>query len=55
RRTQIARIGDERLRRSALLKRRHGLYKKATELATLCDCQVAILIFDSNDRLHHYS
>ncbi|KAI9188795.1 hypothetical protein H9P43_000217 [Blastocladiella emersonii ATCC 22665] len=55
RRQRIETIADDRVRRATLLKRRQGLYKKAYELATLCDCQLAIVMFDSNGRLHQFS
>lgn len=37
------------------LKRKHGLMKKAYELSVLCDCEVALIIFTSNDKLVQYS
>jgi hypothetical protein len=36
-------------------KRKNGLVKKAIELSILCDCEVALVIFNSNGRLIQYS
>ncbi|KAI8067150.1 hypothetical protein BC940DRAFT_239261, partial [Gongronella butleri] len=37
------------------LKRKHGLMKKAYELSVLCDCQVALLISEPNNKLSQYA
>jgi len=37
------------------MKRKGGLMKKAYELSVLCDCEVALIIFDSNGKHYQYS
>jgi hypothetical protein len=37
-------INDQRQRRVTYFRRRHGLLKKAEELAVLCDCNLALVI-----------
>lgn len=32
-------------------KRRLGLFKKAYELSTLCNCEIGIIIFSENDKV----
>ncbi|CAG05378.1 unnamed protein product, partial [Tetraodon nigroviridis] len=44
---QIARIMDERNRHVTFTKRKFGLMKKAYELSVLCDCEIALIIFNS--------
>ncbi|KAM3271218.1 hypothetical protein ACQJBY_041784 [Aegilops geniculata] len=36
-------------------KRRHGLMKKARELAILCDVQIGVIVFSSTGRLYEYA
>lgn len=36
-------------------KRRRGLFKKAKELSTLCDAEIALIVFSSTGRLSDYS
>jgi hypothetical protein len=36
-------------------KRKFGLMKKAYELSVLCDCQIAVIIFNSSNRLFQYA
>ncbi|KAK3032383.1 hypothetical protein RJ639_037101 [Escallonia herrerae] len=38
-------IGDENARRITFSKRRSGLFKKASELSTLCGIEIAIIVF----------
>lgn len=52
---QIRKIDNATARRVTFSKRRRGLFKKAEELAVLCDADVAIILFSSNDKLFHYS
>jgi hypothetical protein len=37
------------------MKRKNGLLKKAMELSKLCDCEIALIVFDTNDKLFQYS
>uniref|UniRef100_A0A8C5K8C3 Myocyte enhancer factor 2B n=1 Tax=Jaculus jaculus TaxID=51337 RepID=A0A8C5K8C3_JACJA len=52
---QISRILDQRNRQVTFTKRKFGLMKKAYELSVLCDCEVALIIFNSADRLFQYA
>ncbi|KAK3808951.1 MAG: hypothetical protein JOS17DRAFT_544091 [Linnemannia elongata] len=52
---QIKTITDERNRQVTFQKRRFGLMKKAMELSVLCDCQIGLIIFNSNNKLVQYS
>ncbi|CAI5733292.1 unnamed protein product [Hyaloperonospora brassicae] len=52
---QIKRIEDDRNRQVTFAKRKNGLFKKAMELSKLCDCQIALIVFDSNNKLYQYS
>ncbi|CAO3680945.1 unnamed protein product [Rhizopus microsporus] len=38
-----------------ILKRKQGLMKKAYELSVLCDCEIALLIFNTNGKLVQYA
>ena len=48
---RIERITDERNRQVTFTKRKNGLMKKAMELSVLCDCDIALVIFNSNNKL----
>jgi hypothetical protein len=52
---QITRIQDERNRQVTFTKRKFGLMKKAYELSVLCDCEIALIIFNSSNRLFQYA
>ncbi|XP_078698511.1 myocyte-specific enhancer factor 2A-like isoform X25 [Branchiostoma floridae x Branchiostoma belcheri] len=52
---QIARIDDERNRQVTFTKRKFGLMKKAYELSVLCDCEIALIIFNSANKLFQYA
>ncbi|CAO3654798.1 unnamed protein product [Mucor hiemalis] len=52
---QIQPIKDDRNRQVTFLKRKHGLMKKAYELSVLCNCEVALVIIPSNNKLIQYS
>ncbi|KAF3833110.1 hypothetical protein F7725_026775 [Dissostichus mawsoni] len=55
RKIQIARIVDERNRQVTFMKRKFGLMKKAYELSVLCDCEIALIIFNSSNKLFQYA
>jgi hypothetical protein len=42
----LQRIANDSTRRATLKKRRKGLMKKASELATLCDVDVLVVVYD---------
>ncbi|EFX88902.1 hypothetical protein DAPPUDRAFT_27417, partial [Daphnia pulex] len=52
---QISRITDERNRQVTFNKRKFGVMKKAYELSVLCDCEIALIIFSSSNRLYQYA
>lgn len=52
---QISRINDERNRQVTFTKRKFGLMKKAYELSILCDCEIALIIFNSSNKLFQYA
>lgn len=52
---QITRIMDERNRQVTFTKRKFGLMKKAYELSVLCDCEIALIIFNSANKLFQYA
>ncbi|XP_062868906.1 myocyte-specific enhancer factor 2A-like isoform X2 [Trichomycterus rosablanca] len=52
---QITRIIDERNRQVTFTKRKFGLMKKAYELSVLCDCEIALIIFNSSNKLFQYA
>ncbi|XP_001949813.1 acidic repeat-containing protein [Acyrthosiphon pisum] len=51
----ISKITDERNRHVTFNKRKFGVMKKAYELSVLCDCEVAIIIFNKNNKLYQYA
>jgi hypothetical protein len=50
---KIERIVNERNRQATLTKRKNGLIKKAMELSILCDCEIALIVFQAN-KLYQY-
>uniref|UniRef100_A0A0E0FY47 MADS-box domain-containing protein n=1 Tax=Oryza nivara TaxID=4536 RepID=A0A0E0FY47_ORYNI len=54
-RVQLRRIEDKASRQVRFSKRRAGLFKKAFELALLCDAEVALLVFSPAGKLYEYS
>ncbi|KAJ4817357.1 MADS-box transcription factor 39 [Rhynchospora pubera] len=54
-RVLLRRIEDKTSRQVRFSKRRSGLFKKAFELATLCDAEVALLVFSPAGKLYEYS
>ncbi|KAI8069507.1 hypothetical protein BC940DRAFT_297903 [Gongronella butleri] len=55
RKIKIEPIRDDRNRQVTFLKRKNGLMKKAYELSVLCGCDIALIIFNSNNKLVQYS
>lgn len=51
----IERIANDRNRQATFTKRKNGLIKKAMELSILCDCEIALIIFNQNDKLFQYA
>lgn len=51
----IRRIDDVRVRKVTFNKRKAGLVKKAMELSLLCDCDVALVCFTSENKLYKYA
>uniref|UniRef100_A0A672PBZ7 Myocyte enhancer factor 2ab n=1 Tax=Sinocyclocheilus grahami TaxID=75366 RepID=A0A672PBZ7_SINGR len=52
---QITRIMHERNRQVTFTKRKFGLMKKAYELSVLCDCEIALIIFNRSNKLFQYA
>ncbi|KAF5758475.1 putative transcription factor MADS-MIKC family [Helianthus annuus] len=53
--TQIRKIENLAARQVTFSKRRRGLFKKAQELSTLCDVDLALIVFSATGKLFHYS
>ncbi|XP_057763620.1 MADS-box protein JOINTLESS-like [Salvia miltiorrhiza] len=52
---QIKKIDNLTTRQVTFSKRRRGLFKKAQELATLCDAEIALIVFSATGKLFDYS
>ncbi|GFP84268.1 agamous-like mads-box protein agl15 [Phtheirospermum japonicum] len=52
---EIKKIENANSRQVTFSKRRMGLFKKAKELAILCDADVAVIIFSNTGKLFEYS
>ncbi|XP_076911872.1 MADS-box protein SVP-like [Bidens hawaiensis] len=52
--TQIRKIESLAARQVTFSKRRKGLFKKAQELSTLCDVDIALIVFSATGKLFHY-
>ncbi|XVE66606.1 hypothetical protein DITRI_Ditri08aG0092000 [Diplodiscus trichospermus] len=52
---QIKKIDNTAARQVTFSKRRRGLFKKAHELSTLCDAEIALLVFSATGKLSEYS
>ncbi|GMI68707.1 SHORT VEGETATIVE PHASE, Flowering Arabidopsis QTL1, AGAMOUS-like 22 [Hibiscus trionum] len=52
---QIKKIDNSTARQVTFAKRRRGLFKKAEELAILCDADVALIVFSSTGKLFEYA
>uniref|UniRef100_A0A0E0N1Y0 MADS-box domain-containing protein n=1 Tax=Oryza rufipogon TaxID=4529 RepID=A0A0E0N1Y0_ORYRU len=53
-RSEIKRIENPTQRQSTFYKRRDGLFKKARELAVLCDADLLLLLFSASGKLYHF-
>ncbi|KNA11149.1 hypothetical protein SOVF_137460 isoform B [Spinacia oleracea] len=54
-RIQIKKIENTAARQVTFSKRRKGLIKKAQELSTLCDAEIALIVFSSSTKLYEFS
>ncbi|XP_059291837.1 agamous-like MADS-box protein AGL15 [Lycium ferocissimum] len=52
---EIKRIENTNSRQVTFSKRRHGLFKKANELAILCDAEVGVIVFSNNGKQYEFS
>uniref|UniRef100_A0A2P2LCV9 Uncharacterized protein MANES_10G099000 n=1 Tax=Rhizophora mucronata TaxID=61149 RepID=A0A2P2LCV9_RHIMU len=52
---QIKKIDNITARQVTFSKRRRGLFKKAYELSTLCDAEIALIVFSATGKLFEYS
>ncbi|KAA8546345.1 hypothetical protein F0562_002916 [Nyssa sinensis] len=52
---QIKKIDNAAARQVTFSKRRRGLFKKAHELSTLCDVEIALIVFSATGKLSEYS
>ena len=52
---EIKKIDNATARQVTFSKRRRGLFKKAEELSTLCDAEVAVMVFSNTGKLFHHS
>lgn len=53
-RIQIKKIDNLTARQVTFSKRRRGLFKKANELSTLCDAELALIVFSATGKLFEY-
>jgi len=54
-RIQIKKIDNISSRQVTFSKRRKGLFKKAQELSTLCDADIALIVFSATSKLFEYA
>jgi hypothetical protein len=54
-RREIRRIENAAARQVTYSKRRRGLFKKADELAVLCDADVALVVFSATGKLSQFA
>nr|AIY25021.1 short vegetative phase 2 [Dimocarpus longan] len=52
---EIKKIDNTTARQVTFSKRRRGLFKKAQELSTLCDAEIALMVFSATGKLFEYS
>lgn len=55
RKIEIQPLTDDRNRTVTFVKRKAGLFKKAHELAVLCQVDIAVIILGSNNKLYEFS
>lgn len=51
---EIKKIVNPSARQVTFSKRRRGLFKKAQELSTLCDAEIAVIVFSTTGKLFEY-
>ncbi|XP_017435322.1 MADS-box protein JOINTLESS isoform X4 [Vigna angularis] len=51
----IKKIDNINARQVTFSKRRKGLFKKTQELSTLCDAEIALIVFSSTSKLFEYA
>ncbi|XP_004229572.1 agamous-like MADS-box protein AGL29 [Solanum lycopersicum] len=54
RRIQIVRIQNQTSRQATFSKRRFGLFKKASELSTLCGANVGIVVYSPSNKVYSF-
>ncbi|XP_050210235.1 MADS-box protein JOINTLESS-like isoform X4 [Mercurialis annua] len=52
---EIKKIDNKSARQVTFSKRRRGLFKKAYELSTLCDAEIALIVFSATGKLFDYA
>lgn len=52
---EIKLIENKNNRQVTFSKRKKGLLKKAQQLSTMCDAQIAAIIFSERDKLYQFS
>ncbi|KAJ0975975.1 hypothetical protein J5N97_017940 [Dioscorea zingiberensis] len=52
---KIRKIDNKTARQVTFSKRRRGLFKKAQELAILCDAELALIVFSAAGKLFEYA
>ena len=52
---EIKKIDNLSARQVTFSKRRRGLFKKARELSTLCDAEIALVVFSATGKLFDYA
>ncbi|CAL2278010.1 unnamed protein product [Prunus armeniaca] len=55
RKIQIKKIDNTTARQVTFSKRRRGLFKKAQELSTLCDAEIALVVFSATGKLFEFT
>ncbi|KAB1206674.1 MADS-box protein JOINTLESS [Morella rubra] len=55
RKIEIKRIDKKTARQVTFSKRNKGLFKKAMELSTLCDAEIALIVFSATGKRFEYS